>query len=116
MLDRWQKFEFSIESSVGQEQTGLEYEPDQQHAERIISETWSWKRAIQCPHFACKKACQQRSMVVEGAEMDDKEARRIQALAARLNYLEGDRPDLLIASKCICKNMTRPRKEDWIAP
>ena len=54
-------------------------------------------------------------MLVEGVEMDDKEARRFRALAARLNYLAGDRPDLLFASKCICKNMARPRSADWLA-
>ena len=37
------------------------------------------------------------------------------ALAARLNYLAGDRPDLLFASKCICKSMARPGSEDWLA-
>ena len=113
MLDRRQKFEFSIESSVGQEQ---DWSTSQiSNTQRGSVRSWSWKRAIQCPHFACRKACQQRAMVVEGAEMDDKEARRIRAFAARLNYLEADRPDLLIASRCICKNMTMPRNEDWIA-
>ena len=53
--------------------------------------------------------------MVEGAEMDDKETRRFRALAARLNDLAGGRPDLFFASKCICKNMTRPRSEDWLA-
>ena len=56
-----------------------------------------------------------RAMIVEGVDMDDKEARRYQALAARLNYLTGDKPDLSFASKCICKNMTRTRSEDWLA-
>ena len=69
--------------------TGLEYEPAQRHEEG---------------HFG-----------VEGAEMDDKEAHRFRALTARLNYLAGDRPDLLFASKSICKNMARPRSEDWLA-
>ena len=36
--------------------------------------------------------------------MDDKEARRFRSL-----------PDLLFASKCICKNIARPRSEDWLA-
>ena len=53
--------------------------------------------------------------MVEGAEMDDKEAHRFRALAAWLNYLAGDKPDLLVASKCICKNMARTRSKDWLA-
>ena len=111
MLDRQKTFEFSIESSVGQEQNW---------SMSRISDTQrgpfrSWKRASQWPHFACRKACQQRATVVEGAEMDDKEARRFRALAARLNFLAEERPYLLFASRCICKNMRRPRSEDWLA-
>ena len=112
MLDRRKKYEFSIESSVGQEQ---DWSTSQISDTRIGSFlSWSWKRASQCPHLACRRACQ-RAMIVEGVEMDDKEARRFRALTARLNYLAGGRPDLLFASKCICKNMARSRSDDWLA-
>ena len=62
-----------------------------------------------------RKRVSNRAMTVEGAEMDDKEACRFRALAARLNYLPRERPDLLCASKRTWRNMARPRSEDWLA-
>ena len=95
--------------------TGLEYEPDQRHAETIISELeLETCKSVSTPRVQ-ESVSATRAMIVEGVEMDDKEARRFRALAARLNYLAGDRPDLLFASKCICKNMARPRSADWLA-
>ena len=95
--------------------TGLEYEPDQRHAERIISELeLETCKSVSTPRVQ-ESVSATRAMIVEGVEMDDKEARRFRALAARLNYLAGNRPDLLFASKCICKNMARPRSVDWLA-
>ena len=92
--------------------TGLEYEPDQRHAERIISELeLETCKSASTPRVQ-ESVSATRAMTVGGVEMDDKEARRFRALAARLNYLSGDRPDLLFASKCVCKNMARPRSED----
>ena len=56
-----------------------------------------------------------RPMMIDGAAMNDKETHRFRALAARLINVAGNRPDLLFVSKCICKNMARPRSEDWLA-
>ena len=86
MLDRRKKFEFSIKSSVGQEQDWSTSQIGD--TQRGPFRSWSWERASRCLHLACTKACQQqeRSMV-EGADMDDKEVPRFRALAARLNYL-----------------------------
>ena len=54
--------------------TGLEYEPDQRHAERIISELeLETCRSVSTPR-AQKSVSATRAMTVEGAEMDDKEA------------------------------------------
>ena len=114
MLDKRKKFEFSIESSVGQEQD-WSHEPDQRHAERIISELeLETCKSVSTPRVR-ESVSATRAMIVEGVELDDKEARRFRALAARLNCLAGDWPDLLFASKCICKDMARPRSEDWLA-
>ena len=38
--------------------TGLGYEPDQRHAERIISELEL--ETCKCGHVACRKACQRQ--------------------------------------------------------
>ena len=113
MLDRRKKFEFSIESSVGQEQ---DWSTSQiSDTQRIISELeLETCKSVSTPRVQ-ESVSATRAMIFEGVEMDDKEARRFRALAARLNYLAGCRPDLLFASKCICKNMARPRSEDWLA-
>ena len=94
--------------------TGLEYEADQRPAEWTISELeLETGKSVSTPRVQkCVSAT--RAMMVEREEMDDKEAHRFRALAAKLNYLAGDRPDLLVASKCICKNMARPRSGDWL--
>ena len=112
MLDRRKKFEFSIESSFGQEQ---DWSTSQiSDTKRVISELLEARKPVSTLRVH-EKVSATRAMLVEDAEMDDKEAHRFRALTARLNYFAGDRPDLLFASKSICKNMARPRSEDWLA-
>ena len=41
------------------------------------------------------------------------EAARLRAVAARANYLSGDRPDIQYAVKEICRGMAKPVKGDW---
>ena len=41
------------------------------------------------------------------------EATRFRAVAARANYLSGDRPDIQYAVKEICRRMAKPVKGDW---
>ena len=85
------------------------------HAERIISELeLETRKSVSTPRLQ-ESVSATRAMIVEGVEMDDKEPRRFRALAARLNYHAGDRPDLLFSSICICKNVARHRSEDWQA-
>ena len=65
--------------------TGLEYEPDQRHAECIISELeLGTRKSVSTPPVQ-ESVSATRAMMVEGAEMGDQEARRFRALAARLN-------------------------------
>ena len=69
------------------DRTRLEHEPDQRHAERTNSELeLETCKSVSTPrvHESVSAA---RAMMVEGAEMDDKEVPRFRALAARLNYL-----------------------------
>ena len=79
----------------------MEYEPDQRHAERTISELKLETCKSVSTLSVLENVSATRATMIEGAEMDDKEARRCRALAARLNDLAGDRPDLLFASICI---------------
>ena len=69
--------------------TGLKYEPDQRHAEKIITELETCK-SVSKPRVQ-ESVSATRAMIVEGVEMDDKEARGFRALGARLNYLAGNR-------------------------
>ena len=41
------------------------------------------------------------------------EATRFRAVAARANYLSGDRPDIQYAVKEVCRRMAKPVKGDW---
>ena len=41
------------------------------------------------------------------------EATRFRAVAARANYLSGDRPDIQYAVKEICRRMAKPVRGDW---
>ena len=41
------------------------------------------------------------------------EATRFRAVAARANYLSGDRPDIQYSVKEICRRMAKPVKGDW---
>ena len=97
MLDRRKEFEISIESFVEQEEDCGTSQISDTHRGSFPS--WSW---IRCKSASAPRVQESvsatRAMIVEGAEMDDKEARRFRALAARLNYLPGDRSDLLFAS------------------
>ena len=65
--------------------TRLECEPDQRHAENIISKLeLESRKSVSTPPVQ-ESAPATRAMMVEGAEMDDREARRFRALAAKLN-------------------------------
>ena len=43
------------------------------------------------------------------------ELTRFRSVAARINYVAQDRPDLKIAATKICKSMSSPKIEDWAA-
>ena len=56
----------------------------------------------------------------ESIDWDDQskapeEQTRYRALAARLNFLAVDRPDLLYAAKECARRMSSPRNRDWEA-
>ena len=44
----------------------------------------------------------------EGEELKGEQASRYRALAARLNYLSSDRPDMQYAVKEACREMSSP--------
>ena len=87
-----------------------EYEADQRHADLIIKETGAEKKSCP-PHPGGDKqvvAAEAETEAFVGAE-----ATRFRVVAARANYLSGDRPDIQYAVKEICRRMAKPVRGDW---
>ena len=93
------------------EATGIDYEPDQRHAEVIVRELGLENaKSLTSPWSA--------EELKEGDDADTEplageEATRYRAVTARLNYLALDRPDIQYATKEVSKKMSNPRKTDW---
>ena len=88
---------------------GLEYEADPRHAEIAIREMQP-RRGYVTP---IDKA---RSMALTwktGRTMNAKDAAQYRGLAARLNYLALDRPDIAFACKEASRVMSEPEHQDW---
>ena len=90
------KFEFSIAPSGRQEQVQSMSRINDTQRESFRSS--SWKHASQCRRLACRKTWRQQMTVIKSADMGDQDARRIRSVAARLNHLAGDGPDLLLSA------------------
>ena len=93
---------------------GVEYEPDQRHAEIIIKRMGVQKsKPLATPCANEDKDVvniRSKSKVLLG-----KEATEYRALAARLNYLALDRLDIQYVAKCVSKYMASPCEHDWLA-
>jgi hypothetical protein len=88
--------------------SGLEYEPDQRHAEIVISELGLMKaKPVSTPS------------IMENAEkfnetpLSSEQAQKYRSLAARVNFLAQDRPDLQFASRRVSKHMSTPSVGSW---
>ena len=92
-------------------QHGIEYEADQRHAE-IVIDTLGLHGAKGAPTPGVKECelTEDEETMLEGAEIT-----LYRALAARLNYLAQDRPDIQYAAKEISRRMSQPRVGDWKA-
>ena len=83
---------------------GLEYEPDQRHGELIVKELGlEGANSLSSPGVPENAKAQDEED--EGEAWKEKEPGKFRAIAARLNYLAVDRPDLQYASKCTSKYM-----------
>ena len=97
---------------------GIEYEPDQRHAELMVKELGLEKaKPVKTPGTSDDR---NRDVITNAEDMEDKEetmrseeATRYRGLAARLNYLAMDRSDLQQAAKECCKHMSSPMLGDW---
>ncbi len=89
---------------------GIEYEPDRRHADLIIKEVIpEGAKSVTTPGTD-----EGRGRREESPELTKQESSRYRGIAARLNYLALDRPDLQNTAKCISKHMARPREADWV--
>ena len=92
---------------------GIEYEPDQRHAEKIVSDLGLEKSrdvATPCvPETADIKKINEKDQM----PLDAQDATKFRGIAARINYLAADRPDLQFASKCASKHMASPTHGGW---
>ena len=103
-----------LNGTIRWSRTGLEYELDQRHAERIISELGLESCMPVSAPCVQESVSSTKSMLIESTKKDNTEARRLRALAARLNDLQADRPDLLFLSKCILERVRRRLKRATI--
>ena len=87
---------------------GIEYEPDQRHAEIIITEMGveGSPGAAETPEEA--------KLVVASLEMSSSDATAYRGLAARFNFLAQDNLILQFAAKTVSENVARPRDADWL--
>ena len=89
---------------------GWEVEPDQRHADIIVHEL-----GLQDAKPVCTPG-ESRSRSEESEECDPLEselASKYRAIAARANYLAGDRTDIMYSVKEICRHMASPTKGAW---
>ena len=89
---------------------GWEYEPDQRHAEIIISEL-----GLQDAKPAATPGEDEKKWEEEDNEapLRSDMASRFRSIAARINYLAADRPDLMCTAKEACRQMSSPTEGGW---
>ena len=90
----------------------LQYEPDQRHAELIVKEMgMEGAKPAVTPGTAETK--EETKAYDKSPELSRRDAAVFRGLAARLNYLSLDRPDLQFSAKEVAKKMSKPREADW---
>ena len=88
---------------------GYELEADLRHAELIIEQLgMKDAKPVVTPGIDTEVECQAWSDEPEEDELEQSEATRYRAIAARCNYLQPDRPDIQYAVKECCRLMSRP--------
>jgi len=101
-----------LNRTLGWGKSGITYEADQRHAEIIIQELClKTGNAVVTP--SVPEASDEANKRLNSPELTLSDSTRYRALAARINYLSLDRPDLQYAAKCVSKYMSAPREHDW---
>ena len=89
---------------------GWELEADQRHADLIVQELGLGEAK---PVSSTGEPEQRWEEQENAEEVEEKEASRFRALAARANHLAADRLDIMYATEEICHSMSRPTKGAW---
>ena len=89
---------------------GWEYEADQRHADLIIQETGASNASPLSHPGGDKKVIEEEE---KSEDLQEKEATRFRAVAARANYLSADRPDVQYVVKEVCRRMANPVKKNF---
>eukprot|EP00969_Alexandrium_andersonii_P341930 15114427-Alexandrium_andersonii.AAC.1 len=86
---------------------GIWYEADQRHAELIVKGLGVEEdsKGVVTPGVGTTQEEEG-----DDEELDQEEATRYRALAARANYLAQDRPDIQYSTKALCRDMAKPTK------
>ena len=89
---------------------GWELEADQRHGEMVIEEL-GLKEAKE----ACTPGEQEKEHEKEVSQelLDPMKSTKFRRLAARLNYLAQDRPDIMFSVKDLCRQMANPSVGGW---
>ncbi len=97
------------------EAEGLVYEPDQRHAEIVISELGlTDAKAVSTPGTREEaKRAEQEDPSEDGEPLNKADASAYRGVCARLNYLAQDRPELLYSAKEACRRMAKPCEGHW---
>ena len=94
-------------------QQGWEVEPDQRHVDLII-QGLDLKGANNVTTPGDKEPQRKEGDNEDDAEeLCPAETTRYRGLVARANYLAADRPDLMYATKELCRGMARPTRAHW---
>ena len=100
---------------------GITYEADQRHAEIVVRDL-GLEDAKPAPTPGTREEFNKASLPKgvlgieteeQSPELDKKEASAYRGVAARLNYLAQDRPDLQYSCKEASRRMAKPRQADW---
>ena len=89
--------------------TGLEYEADQRHADLLIKEM-KLENAKEVVTPIVGHSIEKEE---SDRELNPQEATQFRSIAARINYISTDRPDLQFACKSASKFMSSPTQKGW---
>ena len=95
---------------------GIQYEPDQRHAEILIREMGLLPSSKSVITPGVKVKAESSSSTAQGSNPSgDSNATSFRRLTARANYLAQDRSDIQFAVKELCSKMSNPNANDEIA-